>query len=80
MLIKPINLHGAPICTPSMDIIKHISKFAQCNEHTQENNILNKFNLVNCEKVHLIFFSNGHWELIEKPLMPVCGESQVAIL
>ncbi|NRB81826.1 MAG: endonuclease/exonuclease/phosphatase family protein [Saccharospirillaceae bacterium] len=48
-LIKPIALYGAPIWTPSMSIIKHISKTVT------DHNLIKKMALLNSEKLHLHF-------------------------
>ncbi|MCP4459356.1 MAG: hypothetical protein GY816_15245, partial [Cytophagales bacterium] len=60
-LIKPIVLYGAPIYTPNMSIIKHISKYNDHKYNTpngnnqNQSNIPNKISLLNSEKVHLHF-------------------------
>ncbi len=57
-LIKPIVLYGAPIYTPNMAILKHITKDVpdQTNTHTNfHTSTLKKISLLNCEKVHLHF-------------------------
>jgi hypothetical protein len=57
-LIKPIALYGAPIVTPNMSILKHISNLSSTN--TFQTSLLRKISLLNCEKVHLHFLK---WSL-----------------
>ena len=54
-LIKPIAIHGAPLWTPNMSIIKHIGKFSSNIVNGENNSLISKFSLLNCEKVHLHF-------------------------
>ena len=57
-LIKPIVLYGAPILTPSMPIIKHLTKIINTPAKPpilSNSKLLNKFSLLNSEKVHLHF-------------------------
>ena len=54
-LIKPIALHGAPLWTPNMSIIKHIGKCGSSIPNCDNSSLISKFSLLNCEKVHLHF-------------------------
>jgi hypothetical protein len=53
MLTKPVALYGAPIVTPNMSILKHISNLSSAN--TSKTSLLKKIILLNCEKVRLNF-------------------------
>jgi hypothetical protein len=55
-LIKPIVLYGAPIYTPTMSIIKNITKELDHTTNSKSHlSTLRKISLLNCEKVHLHF-------------------------
>ena len=54
-LIKPIALYGAPIYTPDMSILKHITKFAKDCPRINHSDFLRKLSQSNCEKIHLHF-------------------------
>ena len=53
-LIKPILLYGAPIWTPTLPIIKHITSSLLSNPPTSIN-FCSKLSRIHCEKVHLCF-------------------------
>ena len=64
-LIKPIVLYGAPIYTPNMSIIKHITKQVDHSSDPEtkikfQTSTLKKISLLNSEKVHLHFLK---WSL-----------------
>ena len=51
-LIKPIALYGAPICTPSMAIIKHLVKNLDSDQNL-DLSLMKKISQTNSERVHL---------------------------
>ena len=54
-LIKPIVLYGAPIFTPDLHVIKHITKFAKDCANISHTELLRKLSYLDCEKTHLHF-------------------------